>query len=168
MAELSQQERLQPSLLDRLTDDEPGNTKESRDKRVLSLSKLRQSVMRDLAWLFNTTNLAAVQDLADFPEAARSVVNYGMPDLAGHTASSVDVKGLEKLLRDVIHEFEPRILRNSIRVRLVVDEERMSHNAMVFEIHGQLWAQPTPLDVFLRTELDLEIGDVRVTDFSAQ
>lgn len=33
MAELTPKDRLQPSLLDRLTDDEPDKTQESREKR---------------------------------------------------------------------------------------------------------------------------------------
>ena len=49
MGELLPQERLQPSLLDRLTDDAPEAREESRDKRVLWLSQLRQSVLRDVA-----------------------------------------------------------------------------------------------------------------------
>jgi type VI secretion system protein ImpF len=53
MAELTPQERLQPSLLDRLTDEEPDQLQESREKRVLSMSRLRDFVLRDLAWLFN-------------------------------------------------------------------------------------------------------------------
>ena len=54
MAELTPKERLQPSLLDRLTDDAPAEKVESREQRVLSLTKLRQSVNRDLGWLLNT------------------------------------------------------------------------------------------------------------------
>ena len=42
MAELTTQERLQPSLLDRLTDDEPGKHEESRDKRVITANRLRE------------------------------------------------------------------------------------------------------------------------------
>ena len=42
MAELTQQERLQPCLLDRLTDDAPEKTQESRDQRVVSLRRLRE------------------------------------------------------------------------------------------------------------------------------
>src|SRR6478609_4678955 len=89
MAELAPKERLQPSLLDRLTDDEPERQVESRDKRVLSLDRLRAGVRRDLSWLFNTSHLASAQDLSAFPEAAASTINYGLPDLAGRTASSI-------------------------------------------------------------------------------
>ena len=164
MAELTQKERLQPSLLDRLTDDEPESRQESRDKRVLSPARLRECVRRDLTWLFNTTNLASLQNLDQHPDVARSVVNFGMPDLAGHTASSIDLRALERLLCKVIWDYEPRLLKSSVKVLLVSDEEKMNHNAMCFDIEAELWAQPLPLRLFLRTEIDLENGGVSVSD----
>jgi type VI secretion system protein ImpF len=167
VAELTPKERLQPSLLDRLTDDEPYNKEESREQRVLSWQRLREVVRRDLSWLFNTVNLEAGQDLSDYPQVASSVLNYGLPDLAGRTAASVDVDRLERLLRQAIRSFEPRILPASLRVRLVLDRTRMSHNAMLFEIEGELWAQPMPFQLYLRTELDLELGEARVTETTA-
>ena len=90
MAELTQKERLQPSLLDRLTDDNPGHQTESKTKRVLSLQQLRSSVSRDLAWLLNSGNLDAVQDLSEYPEVASSVINYGMPNIAGLNTEDLD------------------------------------------------------------------------------
>ena len=164
MAELTQKDRLQPSLLDRLIDEEPEKDVESRSDRVLSLRQLRAAVLRDLAWLFNTSRLDAVQDLSDYPEVRRSVLNYGIPDLTGHTASSIDTKDLERMLRQAVLEFEPRLLRDSLRIRLDVNEDQMNHNAMTFNIEAQLWAQPAPLHILLRTELDLEAGDVKVTE----
>ena len=164
MAELTTKERLQPSLLDRLTDDEPDKQQESRDKRVLSSQRLRDSVRRDLNWLFNATNLSSVQLLEAYPEVERSTLNYGMPDLAGRTSSSVDRDQLERLLRRAIWEFEPRLIRSSIRVKLSLDSESLNHNAMNFSIQAELWAQPLPLRLFLRTDLDLETGEAVVTE----
>src|SRR5262245_57207525 len=167
MAELTQKERLQPSLLDRLTDDEPDRKQESRDRRVLSPSRLRECVRRDLTWLFNTTNLASMIDLEGEPEILRSVINFGMPDLAGHTLSSVDIKAMERLLTRVIWDFEPRLVKSTVKVRLLADDQRMSHNAMTFNIEAELWAQPLPLRLFLRTEIDLENGGITVHDVGA-
>jgi type VI secretion system protein ImpF len=171
MPELTPQERLQPSLLDRLTDEEPDKRQEPREKRILSPAKLRESVRRDLTWLFNTVNLAATVDLEDYPHVQRSTLNFGLPDLAGRTASSIDKAALERLLRKVIWDFEPRLNpknRNAVRVRLVVDHEQMTHNAMCFTIEAELWAQPLPLRLFLKTELDLENGEVKVSEMSAR
>lgn len=49
-------ERLQPSLLDRLTDDDPTNPREGREARVIDIRRLRDIIQRDLGWLLNTTN----------------------------------------------------------------------------------------------------------------
>jgi type VI secretion system protein ImpF len=160
--ELTSKERLQPSLLDRLTDEDPDKTQESREQRVFSPSRLREVVQRDLAWLFNTTNFAATQSLERYPEVERSVLNYGLPDLAGITLSATHVAELERALRQAVLDFEPRILANTLKIRVVVDQTLMDHNAMAFDIEGELWAQPMPLQLFLRTEVDLELGDVRV------
>lgn len=167
MAELTQAERLQPSLLDRLTDDEPDKAQESRQRRVLSPARLRESVRRDLVWLFNTTNLECVQpDVTDMPLVAQSTVNYGLPDFTGRTATGVDVGELEALLRAAIISFEPRLLKASVKVRLAIDDAEMNHNAMKFTIEALLWAQPLPLRLFLRTAIDLETGEVEVTESS--
>ena len=147
-------------------DDEPEKNVESRDKRVLSLRQLRAAVLRDLAWLFNTSRLDALQDLEPYPEVRRSVLNYGIPDLTGHTASSIDTKDMERMLKQAVLDFEPRLLRESLRIKLIVNEDQMNHNAMTFNIEGQLWAQPAPLHILLRTELDLEAGDVVVNESS--
>jgi type VI secretion system protein ImpF len=164
MAELTQKERLQPSLLDRLTDDDREHRQESRDKRVLSPSRLRECVRRDLSWLLNTTHLAALQNLDGQPDVARSVLNYGTPDLAGRTASSIEPRMLERLLLKAIADFEPRLLKSTVKVRIIADEQKMSHNAMCFDIEAELWAQPLPLRLFLRTEIDLENGGATVVD----
>ncbi len=164
MAELTPQERLQPSLLDRLTDKAPDIKSESRDRRVLSMRLLRQAVLRDLAWLLNTGNLETTEDLDAYPQVRNSVLNYGLPDITGTTASGTDTAALERSVKDAIVKFEPRISPDSLRVRIAPDETSKGRNAMVFIIEGQLWAEPTPIALYLKTEVDLETGDVAVTD----
>lgn len=163
MAELTPKERLQPSLLDRLTDDEPEQQQESRDKRVLSTNRLRECVLRDLAWLLNSSCLPMSEEIERYPFAARSVINFGLPALAGMMAHGLDVVRLEKTLRQVLIDFEPRILRQSLRVRVSM-AETMGRNALTFEIEGDLWAQPLPLQLYLRTEIDLENGQANVEE----
>jgi type VI secretion system protein ImpF len=162
MAELTPKERLQPSLLDRLTDDSPENRVEARERRVLSPSQLRDCVRRDLAWLLNTTNLESSTPLGDVPEVAASVLNFGVMDLAGKPISSLNMGHLEKMIRDCIWTFEPRLMKDSVVVK--VDERKNGHNELSFVIEAQLWAQPLPIQLFLRTEIDLENGEVKVTD----
>lgn len=164
MAELTTGERLQPSLLDRLTDDEPTKSRESRDKRVMSLQQIRDAVQRDLASLLNAGCLEATEDLEQYPYARNSVLNYGIPDLAGTSVSGSDTATLERVLTRAISTFEPRILPNSLRVRVITNPDEMRHRAMVFEIEGKIWSQPMPLRLFWNTEVDLETGNAVVRE----
>jgi type VI secretion system protein ImpF len=160
-------DRLQPALLDRLTDDDPHHREEAEEHRVMSKSQLRQAVLRDLGWLFN-----AVQPLGRaaeaYPGLQESVLNFGLPALSGQLASKVDVSVLEKAIRQAILRYEPRILSDTLEVHAL---EAMSvldtHNIIEFEIRGHLWSQPVPLEILLRTQLDLEAGQVTVQDRAA-
>ena len=165
MPELTPQERLQPALLDRLTDDDPGAREEPPARRVMTKRQLRQAVLRDLAWLFNTTRADATEDLSGAPNVRRSVVNFGLPALSGRAATSIDVATLERAIRQSILEFEPRILPASLQVRAVVHVSALDHhNVIGVEIRGDLWSQPTPLELLVRTEIDLETGRVEIAD----
>lgn len=168
MAELTKSERLQPALLDRLTDEEPYKHQESRDRSVISLKQLREAVSRDLAFLLNTVNLSSVHNLDEYPEVKHSVLNYGTPDLSGQTASNIEIYQLERLLRQAIIDFEPRLLKNTVKVKLRMSESHMDHNALSFDIEGEMWAQPVPLHLYMKTEVDLDIGSIRVTDASGK
>jgi len=161
LTDLAARDRLQPSLLDRLTDDDPGNPQEAPDKRVLSLQQLKASVLRDLTWLLNTTALLDADATLGTPAGA-SVLNYGLPALAGNSASNIDIGLLEQIIHQAIVTYEPRILANTLRVRAQAAPGEMNANALSFEIEGDLWAQPAALPLLLQTDLDLESGQVRV------
>ena len=168
MAEqLRPEDRLQPALLDRLTDDEPDKKVESREARVLSKRRLRQSVLRDLAWLFNATQLEAVTDLTSAPFVRGSVLNFGLPALSGSTASSLDVPALEQQVREAIVLNEPRILAHTLVVEALVSDALLDHhNQISFRIAGQLWSQPVPLELLLHTDIDLETGRVEIKELA--
>jgi type VI secretion system protein ImpF len=158
MADLSNQERLQPCLIDRLTDDEPNVKAESRDRRVVSVQRYRQAVMRDLGWLLNTGCQAHNEDLEEFKEVKSSVINYGVRDVKGMTLEGLTVMDLEKEMTRVIKAFEPRLMPSSLQVRAILDDERYGHGALEFGIKGQLWANPIPEALYVRTSVDIDTG----------
>ena len=159
------QDRLQPALLDRLTDEEPDRKLEPREQRALSKARLRQAVLRDLAWLFNTVKLESSVDLAQAPHVRRSVINFGLTALSGKTASTMDAVALTSAIKQAILDFEPRIVPNTLAVRTVIDAGQLDHHNIIgVEIQGHLWAQPIPLELLVRTEIDLETGRVEIAD----
>jgi type VI secretion system protein ImpF len=105
--------------------------------------------------------------MAKWPHARRSVINFGLPALSGQTASTVEIQDLERDLKQAILDFEPRILPETLEVRALVELSELDHhNVIGIEIHGQLWAQPVPLDLLIRTEIDLETGKVHLSDLA--
>ena len=165
MANVRAQDRLQPALLDRLTDDEPNSRVESADGRVINRSRLRELVLRDLSWLFNTTASGADVDWASVPHAARSVINFGLPALSGQSMSGLDLQTLQNQVRQAIIDYEPRVLPETLVVEAVHNEAQSDHHNQVgFRISGQLWAQPVPLELMLQTDIDLETGRVEIRE----
>ncbi len=162
MAELTPLEKLQPCLLDRLTDDEPKTTEESRSQRVISVNKYRRGVLRDLEWLFNAcahlpNEVEGRLGPADLPEVRDSVLNYGTRQLCGMVGPDLD--SFEAELVEAIHRFEPRILRHSLSVTAVRDRHLIS-----LEIKGTLWANPVPERLYIKTRIDLETGQTILGD----
>ena len=164
MAEALSRDRLYPSLLDRLLDDEPGKLTEPRENRAATLARLRENVLRDLNWLFNATQSSL--DFEGDAMMAGSVINYGMPPLAGRPASQYDLTELARVLREVILRFEPRILPHTLKVSAEASKGD-AHNVLGFRIEGQLWSQPVPLEIYMRTEIDLESGLTQVREAKA-
>ena len=213
MARTLPKERFLPSLLDRLTDDDPinhsiqlqkqkirrfekeltvllakqGALNDAEYKRrrhelqqqldqaraqfnvfsasISSLTEIRACVKRDLNWLLNASQYEPQNELQNYPQIECSVLNYGRPDLTGKTVSGVNLHNIEGMLQQVIIDFEPRIIKETLTVKVLMEDSMLEHNAVTFEIEGQLWAEPQPLHLHLRTEFELESGDVSVHDF---
>jgi len=162
MAEQNRDQRFLPCLLDRLRDDEPANKEESRTHRVISHQRYKEGVVRDLRWLLNASAHIPIEGtrehgLGDYPEVARSVLNYGTRQLSGQVA--LDIEELERQLGEAIQLFEPRFLRHSLKIKAAVDRHVIS-----FELRAELWAEPVSEQLFLRTTLDLETGQLAVGD----
>ena len=161
----SEGDRLQPALLDRLCDDEPENKKETLQFSVVSKGRLKRTVLRDLNWLLNTTAHHTDIQLDDHPQVKRSVINYGIPVLSGKNFSSVDWRELERGIQEAISFFEPRILPETLKVKAILPTDSLGHhNLLQFELRGELWSIPFPVELLIRSELDLETGQSKLVD----
>jgi type VI secretion system protein ImpF len=164
MANHEVRDRLQPVLLDRLTDLEPHSRVESDDSRVMNKAQIREAVLRDLSWLLNAVKPMPLLS-ERYPLAGESVINYGLPPMSGQLASRIDVPLLERTIKQAILRFEPRVMEDSLDVKALEPSSVLdTHNVIEFEIRGFMWAQPVPLELLLRTQVDLEAGQIEVRD----
>jgi type VI secretion system protein ImpF len=135
---------------------------EPTDRRMLSTRRLRECVLRDLGWLFNSLNLGSSQDLESVPHVASSVLNYGLPSFAGRMASSIDPMESADRLRRAVELFEPRL--SAVKVKPQPPADNDSDGTLEFTIEAQLWGHPAPQQLELHTKIDTLTGDIAVTE----
>lgn len=161
MADRTITDRLQPSLLDRLTDNAPETQTEARDERVIDIRRLREIIQRDLSWLLNTNNRDSLLDPEIYPQTRMSVLNYGLREVSGEYTTKERTRLIRVSIGEAIERFEPRINRGST----VVEERHMekgNETTISFDIRAEIWAEPLPLELYLRSEVDVVSGELKL------
>lgn len=154
---LQPHDSMRPSLLDRLTDDEPDRPAKTELRNLISHQTLRAQVLRDLQWLFNCLSNESQLDLRAFPAVRDSVLNFGVAPLAGQRVSDIEWETVRRALTQAIVRFEPRIIAQDLAISCISDAQSLtSHNVLSIEIKGNLLCEPWPLAFLFRTDLDLE------------
>jgi type VI secretion system protein ImpF len=87
-----------------------------RARQVITESILRREVWRDLDNLLNTVALESTVDMTDCPSAAKSILNYGIPDIAHRTIDEVEVANIPEEIRMAILKYEPRLASGTVQV----------------------------------------------------
>lgn len=131
--------RYAPSLLDRLSSgdrDAPAGVRAS-----LGLDDIKANVARDVEHLLNARCVFDEEAIRRHPRAARSVANFGMPDISALSlASPVDRATISRQIRDAITNHEPR-LRN-VRVELTTSSLGSRDRSLRFAIDAHLVLDP--------------------------
>jgi type VI secretion system protein ImpF len=99
----------------------------------------------------------------EVPTVRTSVINYGLPPLAGRIHTPADLDRLAREIRQAIVNFEPRIQN----VRVFRDDRqeeatRAGTEAAGYIVEGELWGYPLAEQVRIRALLDLDIGRLRL------
>lgn len=123
---------------------------------------LRATVRRELAWLLNTTNFGATRDLEPYPHIRTSVLNYGLPDLAGKTLARRSLLQRAKEIRAAVRDFEPRIDAGTLTVETVEHEEHRYQ--VTFIISGDITAAAQAMPVKFHTHVDPDTASVDVEE----
>ncbi len=147
------------SVLDRLIDLDPRNSKEAPPTRSQSERMLRDAVRRDLEWLLNTRRIAFPPD-DSLKELNRSVYLFGLPDFTGFSiATPTEKSKLIRQLQNAIKLFEPRIAKPRI---VPIESDSAGTRTLRFRIEGLLLMDPEPEHVSFDTVLQLTSGQYEV------
>ena len=158
----SNEPQLLPSLLDRLLDDHPEESREPAWRDVQVVRVLKMSLCRDLQNLLNAHRLLAVIPDA-YTDLKTSLLNYGLPDLQSmEVREDHDLGLLCRLIEESIQAFEPRL--QGVRVRPVIDAEgtKPIDRRVRFEIEAVLVVEPLQEPVLFSSSLDVSSGEFAV------
>lgn len=161
MARTDNEIRVTPSILDRLLDYEPAESREAPKSRSNSVRDLRQAVRRDLEWLLNTRSLLYQQDENGLEEARKSVAFFGLPDFTGMTAQSAAAqKHLIETIESAIRNFEPRFLN----VKVTLEPLDILDRQLKFRIEARLDVEPAPEPIAFDSVLQIGNGGFALTE----
>ena len=154
--------QLRPSLLDRLLDDHPEESREPAWREVQVVRLLKTSLCRDLQNLLNASRMLAVIP-ERYAALKTSLLNYGLPDLQSmEVREDHDLGLLCRLIEESIQAFEPRL--QGVRVRPVIDAEgkKPIDRRVRFEIEAVLVVEPLREPVLFSSSLDVASGEFAV------
>ena len=160
MAKREIERTVQPSLLDRLTDEDPRSPADVRISYMESLQNFKRSVQRDLEWLLNTRRIAD-EPPEHLEELRRSVYYYGIPDITSLSRDSSESRDvLLTRLDEALAMFEPRL--TNVRIQMQEIEGEAHRRELRFIVEATLRLDPTPEQVMFDTVLHFASGQIDV------
>ena len=117
-----------------------------RARQVITESMLRREVSRDLDALLNTVALNATVDMEHAPHVRKSILNFGIPDIAVRTIDENGVNEIPEEIRTAIINYEPRIAANSLRIARDKEVDPVELKIR-FVIRGELVCHPVHVPV---------------------
>ena len=160
MTERGLEPTVRQSVLDRLLDTEPRQSGDSPLSWSESVSRLRNSVKRDIEWLLNTRRIPEPAG-DDFPEVQQSVYHFGIPDISSLSRDSSETpEHLRRQIEECVRLFEPRL--TSVQV-LTRDAGSDPHHRLHFAIQALLDIEPNPERVMFDTVLEIGSGEFSIT-----
>jgi len=141
------------SVLDRLM-----AVEEWPSTRAQSVRFFREALKRDVEWLLNTRQPPLPQ-LAEFPGARASVINFGLPDISSLSLSSAaDQTALRMAISGCLRIYEPRLTD----VHVTLEGSDLTDRRLRFHIEGNLRLDPAPEEISFDTVLELSSGEYKV------
>jgi type VI secretion system protein ImpF len=159
MPPIPSEQPLVPSLLDRLLDDDPAQTREPIKARHQVLREMKLSLRRDVENLLNTRRRVGSRP-PSLTELERSLVNYGIPDITGLDVNSHDAREqLRRVIETALRDFDPRF--KSVRVEMLPPAER-SERTLRFRIDAVVYAAPAFEEIVFDSSWEPATGEIEI------
>lgn len=133
----------------------------SAGRAAVTGAELARSVATDVEILLNTVHLGASLNLSEHAHVARSVINFGMPDMVHRSLEDAGVNDIGAEIRSALIAHEPRILPASVRVA----RDRTADATALklrFVVSACLDCEPLNLPVEVVADLERDTGKITI------
>ncbi len=159
MARVDLDQPLQPSVLDRLIDENPDQESDRPKSRGQSLAELRAAVRRDLEAVLNTRHRCRSWP-SDLTELERSLLNYGIPEFtSANMATETQRRIFRDSIEDAIRRCEPRF--QTVEVILLENADQTDRTVR-FRIEALIYADPAPEPIVFDSVIEPSTHNVSV------
>jgi type VI secretion system protein ImpF len=122
---------------------------------------LRREVAHDLEALMNTVALESAEDLRDFEQVRKSILNYGLPDIAHRTIDEGSVDDIKSEIESALETYEPRLAPNSIHAAR--DATIDAHELKVrFVVQADLRCEPVDVAVEFVADVEMDSNSIQI------
>jgi type VI secretion system protein ImpF len=122
---------------------------------------LRRDVAQDLEALMNTIALESSEDLNDFGYVRKSVLNFGLPDIAHRTIDEASVGDIKDEIEVALKHFEPRLTPDSIHAARDVAVDKIELKVR-FVVQAELRCEPVNVPVEFVADVDVDGNAVEI------
>lgn len=126
---------------------------------------LRDQVWRDLERLLNAVAIeSTVGDIRELPHARRSILNFGLPDIAHRSIDEISAndRAVEREIEIALKTFEPRLIDGSIRVHRDVSVDAVGLKVR-FVVRAELSCRPVDIPLEFTADVELDSGRFAVS-----
>ena len=97
----------------------------------------------------------------------RSVVNYGFRDLSNVAPQDLNSRGIVESIRQSLMDYEPRLIRESIDVRLS-SKAGDKRQRIAIAVSAELMGDPVDVPLDFEAEVDLGAGKLNMSRLQVQ
>lgn len=117
-----------------------------RARQAITEAVLRREVARDLEALLNSVAMESTVDLTEHPLVRKSILNFGLPDIAHLTIDEARVRKVPDEIRTAIMNYEPRLDASSLQIErdMSVDSADLK---IRFVVRADLTCEPVNVPV---------------------
>lgn len=179
MADLARKERLSPPLMYAFrTAHEARDAKKKLDLRdeggervianrrtaarvAITEPTLRREVSRDLDALMNTIALESTQDLREYEHVRKSVLNFGLPDIAHRSIDELSLEEVKYEIATALTSHEPRLVRNTVQVTRDTSVDAADLKVR-FIVRADLFCEPLNVPIEFVADVEIDTGKITI------